>query len=147
MVNGNSFLAPTITGIITRFHQAMPDIKIDDLLEIVSKTVVNSFIPNGWFKKDILHVTFTRKKYIGKKLKIKDSIFVKNLSELNKKISNIEINPKEILFMQFEKIVEGLFHRLLHPHRLGHSGQGQHILVRQVVQQLPACKSKNNSGE
>lgn len=106
MVNGNSFLAPTITGIITRFHQAMPDIKIDDLLEIVSKTVGNSFIPNGWFKKDILHVTFTRKKYIGKKLKIKDSIFVKNLSELNKKISNIEINPKEILFMQFEKIVE-----------------------------------------
>ncbi len=51
MVNGNSFLAPTITGIITRFHQAMPDIKIDDLLEIVSKTVVNSFIPNGWFEK------------------------------------------------------------------------------------------------
>lgn len=31
---------------------------------------------------------------------------MKNLSELNKKISNIEINPKEILFMQFEKIVE-----------------------------------------
>ena len=40
MVNANSFLAPTITGIITRFHQARPDIKIDDLLEIVSKTVV-----------------------------------------------------------------------------------------------------------
>lgn len=43
------------------------------------------------------------KKIYRQKLKIKDSIFVKNLSELNKKISNIEINPKEILFMQFEK--------------------------------------------
>ncbi len=115
MVNGNSFLSPTITGIIGQFCQKYSgSTEMKELLTQISELPVNSFIPTGWNKKRLIYISFEKREKLSQTLDIRGKYTIKSIEDFQKAeftFDSIIMKAEYIMFIQvgnYKNYISGL---------------------------------------
>lgn len=113
MVNGNSFLAPTITGIIGQFYQKYSCTEVKKILIQIAELPVNSFIPTGWNKKRLIYISLGKRVKLSQTLDIREKYTIKNIEDFERVELNFDSMMKEkyIMFIQvgnYKNYISGL---------------------------------------